>query len=138
MRNYFPWKIMRKMWWRKLVPYSFLRDQKRVYFWTNSLKFYLVCPSRELRKYIETNYLPLAFTSYKAFQKEKRLELVSLPHFLHNFFRKIFLMLYSVNRPNLIVSLPLILEILGNMCIVIICFPVYDIINFRFFIKSFS
>ena len=47
------------------------------------------------------------------------------------FLRKIFPMLYSINWPNSILTLPLILEILGNMCIIIICFSVYDVINFE-------
>ena len=67
---------------------------------------------------------------------EKSLGLDSSPYFLYNFLRKIFLMLYSINWPNLIVRLPLLLEILGNMCIVIVCFPVYNIINCE--IKPFS
>ena len=47
------------------------------------------------------------------------------------FLEKIFLMSYSINWPNFIVSLALLLQILSNMYIVIICFPVYDIINFE-------
>ena len=38
----------------------------------------------------------------------------------------------SINWPNFIAWLPLLLEILGNTCIVIICFPVCDVINFEF------
>ena len=39
-----------------------------------------------------------AFTSYKAVLKKQRgLELVSLPHFLHDFHREIFLLLSSIN-----------------------------------------
>ena len=68
----------------------------------------------------------------KLFQKIKRgLELVSLPHFLHNFWRKIFLLLYSINWPNFIVWLPLLCEILGNMCIAIVCKPGCDVMNFE-------
>ena len=40
-------------------------------------------------------------------------------------------MLYSINWRNLIVSLPLLLGILGNMCIVIIYFSVDGVINFE-------
>ena len=58
---------------------------------------------------------------------EKGLRLL---HFGYYFSRKIFRMLYSINWPNLIVWLPLLLEILGNMCIAIICFPDCDVINF--------
>ena len=40
-------------------------------------------------------------------------------------------MLYSINLPNSIVRLPLICEILGNVCIANVCFPGCDIINFE-------
>ena len=52
-----------------------------------------------------------------------------------------FLMLYSIDWPNFIVWLPLLLEILGNICIAIVCFPGCDVINFEisliFLIKPF-
>ena len=52
----------------------------------------------------------------KLFEKIKiGLELVSLFHFLHNFWKKIFLLLYSIIWPNSIVWLPLLWEIFGNM-----------------------
>ena len=51
--------------------------------------------------------------------------------FLHNFWWKVFLALYSINWPNLIFWLPLLLELLGNMLIVDICYPVCDSINFE-------
>ena len=78
----------------------------------------------------------------KLFQKIKRgLELVSLPHFPHNFWRKIFLLLYSINLPNFIVWLPLLCETLSNMCIAIVCKPGCDVMNFEvnliFLIKPF-
>ena len=50
----------------------------------------------------------------------KCLGLVSPPHFVYNFLRKMFLMLHSINWPNFIVRLPLLLEILDNMCITIV------------------
>ena len=63
----------------------------------------------------------------KRFQETKNdLELVSLPHFLHDFWRKEFLTGYSISCPNFIIWLTLLLEILSNMCIVIICFPVFN------------
>ena len=46
------------------------------------------------------------------------MKLVSLPIFLYDFSRKMFLKLYSINWPNFIVWLPLLLQILGNMFIV--------------------
>ena len=57
------------------------------------------------------------------------------------FQEKLFLMLhYSINWPNFIVWLYLLLEILANMFIAIVCFPVCDVINFEiiFLIMPFS
>ena len=70
------------------------------------------------------------------------LELVSLPHFLHDFWWKIFLLLYSIIFwPNFISWLSLLYEILGNMCIAIGFLPGCDVINFEinliFLIKPF-
>ena len=62
---------------------------------------------------------------------EKHLGLVSPTHFAFDFLRKIFGMFYSINKPNFIAWLPLLLETLENKCIVIIFFPVYDLINFE-------
>ena len=42
-------------------------------------------------------------------------------HFVHDFFSKIFLMLYSINWPNCMAWLPLLFEILANMFIEILC-----------------
>ena len=51
---------------------------------------------------------------------EMGLELNSLPYSVYDFLRKMFLILYSINWPNFIARLPLLLEILGNMCIEIV------------------
>ena len=61
----------------------------------------------------------------------KSLELVSSRHFVHNFSRNLFLMSYSINCPNPIAWLLLLLGILGNMCIVMICCPVCDVTDFE-------
>ena len=53
---------------------------------------------------------------------EKDLGIVSPPHFVYHFPRKMFIILYSINWPNFIVSLPLLLEILSNICTAIVCF----------------
>ena len=76
-----------------------------------------------------TWYLPFV----KFFKKTKRgLELVSQPHFLHNFWRKLFLLLYAITWPNFIAWLPLLREILGNMFnVVIACWPGSNVINFE-------
>ena len=52
---------------------------------------------------------------------DKGLGTVSPPHFVYDFSTKLFLTLYSINWPNLIAWLPLLLEILNNMCIATVC-----------------
>ena len=49
---------------------------------------------------------------------EKSLGLVSPPYYVYDFSRKMLLTFYSTDWPN---SLHLLLEILGNMCIAIVC-----------------
>ena len=72
---------------------------------------------------------------------EKGMGLVSQPHFMYDLSRKMFLMLYSINWPNFVVWLSLLLEVLGIMCILIVLFPGYDVINSEinviFLIKGF-
>ena len=69
---------------------------------------------------------------------EKGLELVSphyifpTPYFPYGFSRKVFLILYSINLPNFIVWLLLHFEILGIICIRVICFPVSDTVHLEF------
>ena len=62
----------------------------------------------------------LLSTCIKLFHKIKRSGTSPLPHLLHKFWRKIFLLLYSIKWPNFIVCLPLLCEILSNMCIEIV------------------
>ena len=59
----------------------------------------------------------------------KGLGINSAAHFVCDFSTKMFLKLYSINWSNLIVWLPLFLEILGNMYIAIVCQPGCDVIN---------
>ena len=72
---------------------------------------------------------------------EKDLGIASPPHFVYDFSKKIFFMLYFTNWPNFIASLSLLLDILINMCIAIACFPGCDVRNFEikliFLIKPF-
>ena len=70
---------------------------------------------------------------------EKGLGIVSPPHFMYDFSRKMFLILYSFNWPNY--QLLLLHEILVNICIAIVCFPgcgdIYFEINLILLIKPF-
>ena len=67
----------------------------------NFIKFVVVvCANRGLPKYTIRCWLP-AFTLDTAFlTNKKRSELVSLPHFLHNLWRKTFFSLYFINLLN--------------------------------------
>ena len=85
-----------------------------------------------LSKYFETKLQITCFHLILTFFKKikRGLKIVSVPQFLHNFWRKLFLFLYSINWHNFIVWLPLFCGILGNMCIKIFYKPGCDIINF--------
>ena len=99
--------------------------------WINSLKFCTVCfycmASWGLSKYVETK---LQTTCFHLILLKLKRSGTSLPYCLHNFWRKMFLLLYSNNWPNFIVWLRLLCEILGNMCIGIACKPGSDVMNF--------
>ena len=82
-------------------PINFSKKSNWAYLLINSLKFYTNCLycmlSWGLSKYIESKLQTLHFTSNKTFLKTKSgLGLVSLPHFLPGFWRKHFLLLYSI------------------------------------------
>ena len=51
--------------------------------------------------------------------------------------RKMFVMVHCINWTSFIVWLPLLLKILGNMCIIIFCSPGCDAIKFEISLKSF-
>ena len=118
----------------KLFPDPFLKNQNWVYLWIISLKFYEVffywMLILGLSKYIETKLPTTCFLPY-TFLKKRGLELVFLSHFLHDFRSKIFFLLYSITWPNFIVWLPLICDILSNMCIIIVYWPGCEPINFE-------
>ena len=48
---------------------------------------------------------------------KKDLLIASPPHFMYDFSRRVIIKLYSINLPNFIAWLALLLEILINMCI---------------------
>ena len=135
---------MRNILLEKSSPNSFYKNQNWTYHWMNILKCYKFCcydMSKSISKCPSADYLLLPHMKL-FFKKKGGLGLVSLSHFLHDFWRKIFLTLYAIKWLNLIAWLPLLLEILGNMCIIITCFPVCEVIKFEitfsFLIKPFS
>ena len=61
---------------------------------------------------------------------DKALGIVSPAHILYDFSTKMFLPLYSINRPNFIAWLPSLLDILDSMCIAIDClFYLFQLFN---------
>ena len=62
---------------------------------------------------------------------DKGLGIVFLPHFVYDFSTKMFLMLYSINWPNFIAWLPLLLKMLCNMCTAIVCQPGCGVMDFE-------
>ena len=121
IRNSFLEKHMQSV-VEKLFPESFLWNQNQAYLRIKSRFVFIVFQVEYYQNISKPTCKPLAITSYKVFFSKKRgLELVSLLHFLHDFLRKIFFLLYSINWINFTLWLPLVHEILGNMCIVIIC-----------------
>ena len=82
---------------------------------------FIVRQAGDYRNILKLSCRPLAFSSYKAFLKKnkKRSRLLFMSHILHELWRKRFLLLYCVTWPSFIACLPLLREILGNMCIVI-------------------
>ena len=83
---------------RETIARPFLKDENWRHLPINSLKFYAVCcycmSGYDVSKYIEIKQQTTYFCLIKTFKKTKPgLELVLLTHFLHEFHRKIFILL---------------------------------------------
>ena len=127
MRNIFLKKILYKMWWRNYSQTLFSKFEIELISGSIVQNFiksvFIVCQVGGHLDIIETKLQTSCFhLIYSFFMKQERgLGLVSLCHFLHDLWGKIFLLLHSINWPNFNVWLPLLREILCNMCIVIAC-----------------
>ena len=98
-------------------PKSFSENSKLGNLWIKSLQnfhaicFYCMFKLRTTNKYWKEAVAHLLSPHIKLFEKTKiGLELISLPHFWYDFFRKLFVMLYSSNWPVFLFWLPLLLE----------------------------
>ena len=113
MRNVFLEKSYKKCGGKtSFRPFS--KKGKLRLVWSFIQFVFILYSSRRLAK---KKVVTSCFYLIKFFKKSKRgLELASLLHFVHNFSRIIFFMLYFIYRPNFIFWLPLILEILCNAC----------------------
>ena len=122
IRNFF-WKTIQRIWWRNLSQTLFWKINIEHISGSKVKRFiqfvFFVCQVESSWNILSQSFRLLSYTKLyikyiKPFKKAKRdLEPVSLPHFLYNFWRKIFILLYSVNEPSFIVWLPLLCEILG-------------------------
>ena len=108
----------------KLAPEPFLKDPNWVYHWKQSERLYslfiLYIQIEDHQNIVKLRCLASAFISYKVFTKIKMRPGTSLPSsFSAWFLKKNIYMLYSINWPYFVVWLSLLLEIFGNMCILI-------------------
>ena len=114
----------------KLFPEPLLKNQNWAYLWIvwSFIQFVLLHSKlRTIKIYWNWAAYHLSLPHILHFWKTKRrLKLVSLPHFFYDFWRKIFLLSYSIIWPNFIAWLPLIHETLSNICIAIVCWPGCD------------
>ena len=124
----------------KLVPDPFIKIQNWAYLLIISLKYYKVC-FHCISKFRSAKNTCFYFLWSFLTKRKIGLELVYLPNFLHDSWRKIFFMSYYFNWPNSIAWLPLLLDIMVSRCIAIIFCPVSDLLNFginlSFLIKAF-
>ena len=110
---------------RQTSPKIFPRNKNRTYLWISSLKLYAVCfiryPIQGLPNILKIKCWSFAFSSCEAFSENKMRSGTSLPaSFLAWFFNKIVSLVIFFNWSNFVVWFPLLLEIMGNMKIVII------------------
>ena len=145
-RNIFLWKLCRK-WGRETSSRPLFVFQKSfvvckskwsaAWFCYILIALKLVCNRNKLVKTLHSWSRDMLNFDFLG----KGQGIVSLAHFVYDFSTKIFLRLYSINWPNFIVCLPFLLEILGNMFIAIVYYPVCDAMDFEinliFLIKPF-
>ena len=100
--TFFSWKIIHKMWW-KSSPRPFSENQNWACLWINSLKFeslvILYVQVEGYQNILKLRYRPL-FLPHIIPKTKRGLELFSLPHFLHKFWRNIFLTRCSITWTN--------------------------------------
>ena len=107
-KKHFSWKIMHRMRWRNYSQTLFWR--KKIEHKSFIQFVFLHAKLRNIRK---LSYRPLAVTLYLAFsflkkqKTNKDLELVSLPHYLYNFWKKKYiypLIFYSLTKFHCLIT----------------------------------
>ena len=104
----------------KLFPDLFLKNQNQGYLWINSDKFSTVyMPNWGLSKYIEIKLQSICYYLKWSLWKKNQEEICNQSSSLIfcMIFEKMLLLLCYINWPNFIAWLPVLYEILNNMCI---------------------
>ena len=119
---------------RKLVPDLFLFFLKNLFEVKASGLFQYISIAlnlayNKIKLHTTLNYWSRDMLNFEFL--EKGLEIVFPSYFVYDFSRKMFLMWCSINWLNFTVWLLLFLEILGNICIAIVCKPGYDVPRFE-------
>ena len=104
----------------KLFPDLVLKNQNQGYLWINSDKFSTVyMPNWGLSKYIEIKLQSICYYLKWSLWKKNQEEICNQSSSLIfcMIFEKMLLLLCYINWPNFIAWLPVLCEILNNMCI---------------------
>ena len=105
----------------------------------NKTKYIQLGKQTKKTKYVTLEYWFRDMLNFYFLKKD--LGIVSTSHFVHDFPKKMFCKLYSINCPGFTAWLVLLRKILVNICIAIVCWPGCDVIDFEinliFLIKSF-
>ena len=102
--KYLPWPFghaEKRLNWNYSQDFFKLEHTSVSIAWSFVQFVFIVCPSQWPSNILTLRCWPLALT----LKTEGYLERFSLNHFLHDFWGKIFLTLYSINWPNIIVWL---------------------------------
>ena len=122
----------------KIVPAPFVCKElstasiKKWNFWSKLLIFW-ICNSKALQICPNQHADPLRFPStWGSLKFKKGPELVSRPHFSHNFLRKNFILWYYINWPNFITRLCLLFKLISKMCFVFYALAFDDVMSFEY------
>ena len=124
-------------------PFVFLKNQAKTKWLVLQTLVLIHAGRSRLGHAIKTCYhFRLLIQRHAQFQfLQKSLRLATPSRFVYDFLMKILFLLCSINWENFVVWFPLLLEILSNMCIVIISCLVSDFRNYKikqsFIIKPF-
>ena len=122
--KHFSWKIIHKMWWRNFSQTLFWKIKiehiSGSKFWSFIYFVFIVCQVEDFGKWLKLSCGPLAFTSSKAFIKNKKRSGTSLPVSLFTWYLKkniSVVIFYYLTKFQCLFTL----RVLNNMGIAIVC-----------------